>query len=405
MKKRNFDCHGSRLLECHASSVEMFVGGVLGVFMMFSLASLCQAQDQLSEPLEPPANPNSEPIPTNTLPTEPAANGELPVPVEVAPSSDPRDQIYLGLEAEESSGKDKGVRVTRVTEGSPAWKAGFQENDRIIGINRMDIAKLNDMVEQLAKARPGQSVTFLIQRADRMWELTAVLTNAAMAEQLQKQRDNAQDTAAWVGLSVHDLSQAFRDQFGITAFQGAAVSQVVPGSPAHRAGIRAGDAITEVQSRPIDSASQFVNWLESTRPGDQVTMLVYRGITRLPLTLVIGSEPQPKPSSPTLRANPNSPSPRSVPRANPKTRALRPSSSLPSPGPATAPEGDPAVTPELLSVVPPGQSGPKESVNPTRRERELEAEVTRLRDELADAKAKLAEATEQLNNVLKALRN
>lgn len=71
-------------------------------------------------------------------------------------------RIYLGLEAEELTGGGIGVRVTNITKDSPAWKAGFKVGDRII--NGFAIANLEDMVKQLGKTSPGETVRFLVSR-------------------------------------------------------------------------------------------------------------------------------------------------------------------------------------------------------------------------------------------------
>jgi S1-C subfamily serine protease len=191
---------------------------------------------------------------------------------------DPSDQIYLGLEAEELTDGVAGLRVAAVTRDSPAWKAGFQEGDRIVGINDYSITQMSDMVEQLGKTRPGQTVKFLITRAGRTRELVAVLISAAMADQLLSQPMESADDSAWIGLVVHDLTPSFQQQFGLAAFRGAAVSQVARNSPAQRAGIQAGDAITQIDGVPVDSAEDFVRWLQKSRPGDQVDLVVYRAL-------------------------------------------------------------------------------------------------------------------------------
>jgi membrane-associated protease RseP (regulator of RpoE activity) len=326
---------------------------------------------------------------------------------------DPSDQVYLGLEAEELTDGVAGLRVAAVTRDSPAWKAGFQEGDRIVGINDYSITQMSDMVEQLGKTRPGQTVKFLITRAGRTRELVAVLISAAMADQLLSQPMESADDSAWIGLVVHDLTPSFQQQFGLAAFRGAAVSQVARNSPAQRAGIQAGDAITQIDGVPVDSAEDFVRWLQKSRPGDQVDLVVYRGITRIPMQIVLASEPRPQLSPPSFRP----PSARSsVARSGRRTPPPPPQPSPPQPSsPRTSqraagsdlsdvPLVPPPVTPPVTpSVTPPVDQIP--SSEKSSREVELEAEIQRLREQLAEAQAKLAETRQQLNDILRALRD
>jgi len=306
----------------------------------------------------------------------------LAQPMDSPTSADTTQRIYLGLEAEELP-NTKGLRVATVTRESPAWKAGFQVEDRIMGINGFSINSMNDMIQQLEKARPGQSIIFLINRAGRTRELTAVLISQAMAEQILNQTGGPQNDAAWIGLTVHDLTPSFREQFGIAAYSGAAVSQVVPGSPAHRAGIKAGDAITEIDARLVESAEDFVKWLQTARPGDQVAMIIYRGISKIPVQVVLSSEPRPQPSQPTFRPVPPRP-----PTARRGARAKENSS------------GEINGQPSHVEVAPNAES----DLGTTPRELELQAEVDRLRQELVDAQAKLEETRQQLNSILRSLR-
>lgn len=356
---------------------------VLG-FTLLTVAAWLQTQpgsaqvlDQLSDLLQQPPPPDSS---ADELPS-PQRNAEQRQPNAPA-SPDTAQRIYLGLEAEEQP-NSKGLRVATVTRGSPAWRAGFQVDDRIIGIDGVSITTMEDMIAQLGKARPGQSILFLINRLGRTRELTAVLISQAMADQILSRSEGIQEDSAWIGLTVHDLTSSFREQFGIAAYSGAAISQVVAGSPAHRAGIKAGDAITEIDARPVESAEDFVKWLQTARPGDQVAMIIYRGISKIPVQVVLSSEPRPQPTQPTFQPVPPRP-----PAARRGAQAQEKDSADISGNPPQTVEA-PDATPDLGA---------------TPRELQLQAEVDRLKQELADAQAKLDETRQQLNSILRSLR-
>lgn len=368
-----------------------------------SLLESPQQSEDSSEELPAPQNSNGLDEPASILElggeAEEKSDREAhsdPV-IQAEQPDDSGEKIYLGLEAEELADGVPGLRIASVTRDSPAWKAGFQEGDRIIGINGHSISKMNDMIQRLGTARPGQTVNFLINRSGRTLELTAVLISASMAEQIFSQPWESGGDTAWLGLVLHDLSPSFRDQFGIAPFRGAAVSQVARDSPGQRAGIRAGDAVTEIDGNPVESASDVIRWLENARPGDQAAMVVYRGVTRIPMQVVLSSEPRPEPSPPSFRP----------PSQRPPVTRERSTRRAPPPPPEPAPPGSAIQssangdTDELLVPPPDDGSGSQKSA----REIELESEVRQLRQELADAQARLAETREQLNNILRALRD
>ncbi len=398
-----------------------------------NLLNLPQTQTQPQDELPPPARPSvprpANPTPAPTAPTQAAAPA---VPAQGAPDDAPAsERIYLGLEAEQAA-EGIGVLVTSVTKDSPAWKAGFRIDDRILGINGFAIGKMDDMVEQLAKTRPGQSVNFLVNREGRNAALIAVLMNAELADQIQTKPPTKASIPAWLGVTAHDLSNVFRDQFGIAAYQGAAVTQVVNGSPAYQGGIRPGDAITEIGGRAVESAAEVQRWVESAKPGDRAQIVFYRGNTRQSVNVVLVGDPQflasqpPSQKPPAFPRNstglgPARPGPAVDPTGRPNiaggvnaggntagNTTANPNAPLMLTGPKTPP---PIPTNPALGTIDPNatpnnpNSNPTASVQPTERELALEAEVAKLRKELADSQAKLAEMKLQLDNILKALRD
>lgn len=57
---------------------------------------------------------------------------------------------------------------------------------------------------------------------------------------------------------------------------GAQLYQVQPGSAATAAGLRCGDVVTAVGTKPVHTSQELVNWLHAYKPGDQVTLTAQR---------------------------------------------------------------------------------------------------------------------------------
>ena len=55
-------------------------------------------------------------------------------------------------------------------------------------------------------------------------------------------------------------------------------ADVRDGSPAAKAGLRAGDILIEFDSKPIQNLYDFTYALRSRKPGDQVLVKVLRGV-------------------------------------------------------------------------------------------------------------------------------
>ncbi len=320
-------------------------------------------------------------------------------------------RIYLGLEAEGVVGGGIGVRVSALSENSPAWKAGFKIGDRIQAINGFAIADLDGMVTQLQKTRPGQTVRFLVSRSGRNFELTAVLMDADLAAQVP--RDTVQtnlDGPAWLGVMVNDLTPAFRQRFSISAFRGAAVTSVTAGSPAQASGIRAGDAIIEAGGRPIERAQDLLAWMTTVRPGQRVELMVYRGSRPRAIEVVL----QVNPDSNRSRSSSRMPVPsQSLPNSGVLGTVPGASGAIPEtqPGTSASTLTSPAGTlPSPVGTLPTGPTANGSAVaNPAAssedaRLRELEAENQRLRLELNQARRQLQDTQSKLDQILKSLR-
>jgi S1-C subfamily serine protease len=77
-------------------------------------------------------------------------------------------------------------------------------------------------------------------------------------------------TTGFLGVEVEQASNAA--QQGIQAGSGAAVEEVLQGTPAAGAGISAGDVITSVNGNSVSSPSSLQAALEQHHPGDRVTI-------------------------------------------------------------------------------------------------------------------------------------
>jgi serine protease Do len=95
----------------------------------------------------------------------------------------------------------------------------------------------------------------------------------------------------WMGASLTALTPQIRERLGVDAPPGALVLEVVPGGPAERAGLRAGDVVTAFAGAPVTSVEDVVTRLADTVPGQPVALTVARGGVPTTLTVVVGERP------------------------------------------------------------------------------------------------------------------
>ncbi len=81
---------------------------------------------------------------------------------------------------------------------------------------------------------------------------------------------------ARLGVMVQDLDQALADSFGLSRPDGALVSSVATDSAAAKAGLQAGDVITQVDQTPVKRAGDLSSTIGMSAPGTKVKLKVWR---------------------------------------------------------------------------------------------------------------------------------
>jgi putative serine protease PepD len=92
---------------------------------------------------------------------------------------------------------------------------------------------------------------------------------------------------AWLGVGPQDgtvrIDGASRDA--------AVLHDIVPDSPALKAGLKAGDAVIAVDSKPVNSASSLVGLLRERQVNTPVALTIVRGGKSSTVTVTLGSRP------------------------------------------------------------------------------------------------------------------
>ena len=84
-------------------------------------------------------------------------------------------------------------------------------------------------------------------------------------------------TPAWLGIMGQDVDVRTARYFGLNRPRGMLVVEVVPGSPAEKAGVRPGDLLTAVGGADLDDKEQYRGALATSTVGETLTLTVRRG--------------------------------------------------------------------------------------------------------------------------------
>ncbi|MBI2963167.1 MAG: Do family serine endopeptidase [Deltaproteobacteria bacterium] len=95
----------------------------------------------------------------------------------------------------------------------------------------------------------------------------------------------------WLGVVMQDVTPDLARSFGLPSEQGALVSDIYRGGPAHRAGIRRGDVIVGFDGRPVKNSRELSRWAAEVPLGHSVKIDVVRGGVRRSFDAVIQEAP------------------------------------------------------------------------------------------------------------------
>lgn len=177
--------------------------------------------------------------------------------------------------------EDHGIVITMVSDGSPASKAGLREGDVILEYNGHAVESFDQahgLRALIQDSAPGKPVKVLISRNGVTQTLTAVpelhrmvmgpgmeipmpmmpapmpVPMAPMPPMPEIPRIQTVMPSTPLGILGEDLVEEpqFAEFFGVK--DGVLVKSVTSGSPADRAGIKAGDVIVKINDRHIASS-------------------------------------------------------------------------------------------------------------------------------------------------------
>ncbi|MDR1990761.1 MAG: PDZ domain-containing protein [Acidobacteriaceae bacterium] len=94
--------------------------------------------------------------------------------------------------------------------------------------------------------------------------------------ELLPQLNTGKVTRGRIGLSMNAVPRDGFEDFGLKSRAGALVASVVSGGPADKAGIKAGDVVTEFNGRPVTNTTDLQKMVTATRPGTSVAVKVVR---------------------------------------------------------------------------------------------------------------------------------
>lgn len=97
------------------------------------------------------------------------------------------------------------------------------------------------------------------------------------------------DGNTWLGVIIQSLTETEREHLKVRGSEGVLISKVVPGSPADKAELKAGDVILSVGREEIEDLDDLVEIIQEEEPGDEVTIRIVRDGRRKTVRVTLDS--------------------------------------------------------------------------------------------------------------------
>ena len=179
---------------------------------------------------------------------------------------------WLGVEIKQIDGAimkqfslpDKdGALVNSVMKGSPSEKAGLKRGDIIREFDGKKITNIQELQSAVAATTPKKKILLKIIRDSKEQLVDLIIAEMPEESELSKGQDNAEsareDTAAWLGMEVGDITDKSRKQYDIPNEEiGVIVVSVDSGEKAAEIGLAEGDIIKSINRAPIPDVAIFL---------------------------------------------------------------------------------------------------------------------------------------------------
>jgi len=208
---------------------------------------------------------------------------------------------------------ERGVVLGKIVPDSPAAKAGLKENDVVMEINGQRVEGAAQFRRMIHEIPSGRSIQLTVWRDGRTQTISATLGKSQERRHTMKMMTPTPGTFAFrmpeipdipsmewngnmlfgggqprLGIDAEDLSGQLGAFFGAPDGEGILVRDVNSGSPAEKAGVKAGDVITSLNGERIRTIGELREKLSAKREDKDRTVKL--GILRNKSEMSLGVE-------------------------------------------------------------------------------------------------------------------
>jgi S1-C subfamily serine protease len=171
--------------------------------------------------------------------------------------------------------------------GGPTWTSGVISNlgrsiEESTGVVLNDIIQTDTAINAGNSGGPlldmaGQVVGINVAIASNAENIGFAISTDTAIPVVQSLITEGKVVRPWLGVEVATVTSTIQQYYNLSVNAGALITSVTSGSPANKAGLRAGDVITKADNEDISTAAELISAIRSHQIGDQVEIVYYRG--------------------------------------------------------------------------------------------------------------------------------
>jgi serine protease Do len=214
-----------------------------------------------------------------------------------------RDVSPADVKAQKLPG-EYGAVVASVEDNSPAAKAGLESGDVLVEFAGREIWSVSELQRRVGDTPAGRTVEIKFFRNGVL--KSASVTLASHTRELQIPAINFPSINIpdfshfrfWLehgrlGIKGQDLTPQLASYFGVAQGKGVLVMEVQAGSPAEKAGLRAGDSIIRFGSTEVDSLADLQTAISKAPPQQAAELTIVRNHRQKELKIFLSTAGQP----------------------------------------------------------------------------------------------------------------
>jgi len=206
--------------------------------------------------------------------------------------------------------EERGVEITRVEEDSPASRAGLKIADVVLEYGGQRVEGTEQFVRLVHETPVGREVKVSISRngslqtvvaktgarkmeAGKTWTLRSGEPFPFELPEVRMQ-DIPKAFMSWrsavLGIEGESVDSQLAQYFGVK--EGVLIRSVLKGSPAEKAGLKAGDVITKVDTTPVSNSREISSALRSAGSKKTVPVTLTRERREVSINVTFDDEKQ-----------------------------------------------------------------------------------------------------------------